>query len=102
MARPRIELQKILENIMGNRNVYFQPPETVKLKYPCIVYNRSDIDIVHADNTVYKTKNLYSLMLMDRNPDSEYTDKLSSLPYCNFDRHYAADNVNHDIFTIYF
>lgn len=102
MAKSRLELQKILENLMGSRNVYFQPPETVKLQYPCIVYNRSEVDVIHADNLSYATKKLYSLMLIDRNPDSEFVDKILSLPYCNFDRHYAAENLNHDIFTIYF
>ena len=102
MAKPRIELQRILENLLGSRNVYFQPPETVKLQYPCIVYELGDIDVVHADNEKYVTKKMYTVMLMDKKPDSELIDKLILLPYCSFDRHYAAENVNHDIFTLYF
>jgi len=30
----RLELQNLLENILGSRNVYFQPPENLKLNYP--------------------------------------------------------------------
>lgn len=32
------------------KNVYFQPPESVKLLYPCIVYKRSAGDTRFADN----------------------------------------------------
>ena len=32
-------LHKILKEIIGNDNVYFQPPESAKLKYPRILNN---------------------------------------------------------------
>lgn len=50
----RLELQSELEKILGSRNVYFQPPASVKIKYPAIVYSRKSIDNNFANNTVYK------------------------------------------------
>ena len=34
----RNDLQKLLVEVLGSKNVYFQPPESVKMKYPAIVY----------------------------------------------------------------
>lgn len=98
----RLNLDKILREILGTSNVYFQPPETVKMKYPAIVYSRDDIENDHADNGVYMQSTVYQVVVIDRDPDSEIVTKVSKLPKCTFDRHYAADNLNHDVFTLYF
>ena len=49
----RIELQTILEGLLGSENVYFQPPENLKMKYDCIRYSRTKIKTVFADDTPY-------------------------------------------------
>lgn len=98
----RIELQALLESVLGSRNVYFQPPESVKMSYPAIVYSLSTFYTRFADNAHYRSKKAYTITLMDKNPDSEYVEKLYNLPMCGFDRHYKADNLNHWIFKIYF
>ena len=97
----RLDLQTKFERILGSRNVYFQPPSSVQMKYPAIVYSRKDIEIRHADDGTYRIVPGYEAILIDKNPDSEYINKIMQLPYCNFDRHYEADNLNHDVFTIY-
>ena len=98
----RLELQTMLEKILGSRNVYFQPPESIKMKYPAIVYSRDDITNDSADNLVYKQSHFYQLTVIDEDPDSEIVEKVSKLPKCRFNRHYTADNLNHDTFTLYF
>ena len=100
--RPRAELHEILCNVLGSRNVYFQPPETIKLKYPAIIYSRDNIRNYHADDDVYNQMIVYQLMVIDKNPDSNIVQNISKLPLCQFNRHYVADNLNHDIFLIYF
>lgn len=97
----RADLQVMLEEILGSRNVYFQPPETVKIHYPAIIYTRSNIQNKFADNSVYKQNKLYTVTVIDKDPDSEIVDKVSRLPHCRFDRHYTSDNLNHDVFTLY-
>ena len=98
----RIGLQTIFENILGSRNVYYQPPPSIKINYPAIVYQRSNVAIKHADNKSYKKDRYYMVTLIDKDPESPYIDSLLDLPYCDFDRHYVADNLNHDVFTIYY
>lgn len=98
----RLQLQAKLESILGSRQVYYQPPENIKIKYPAIVYERNDIDADHADNLQYFRHHRYMLTVIDRNPDSEIVEMISQLPMCQFSRHFTADGLNHDIFTIYF
>ena len=97
----RLNLQTKFEEILGSRNVYYQPPASVKMQYPAIVYRRKDVDTRFANNVVYMQSSSYEVVLIDKNPDSEFVDKLLRLPYCSYDRHYTADNLNHDVFTIY-
>lgn len=101
MSKPRVELQTYLEEILGSRNVYFQPPESVKLSYPCIIYRLSKIRSTKANNKKYKIDKGYDLTIVDKNPDSVLPDKLYESEYCSFDRHYKADNLNHWVFSIY-
>lgn len=97
----RLNLQTKLEEILGSRNVYYQPPASVKMKYPAIVYRRKNIETRFANNVVYMQSSSYEVVLIDKNPDSEFVDKILRLPYCSYDRHYTSDNLNHDVFTIY-
>ena len=98
----RLKLQTLLEELLGSRNVYYQPPLSVSMKYPAIVYSRYDIRNEFANNSVYAQYPAYQVTVIDKNPDSECVKKVSKLPMCSFDRHYTADNLNHDVFTLYF
>lgn len=102
MAKARIGLQLFLENLIGSRNVYFQPPPSFQLKYPCIIYNLSDINNTHANNNVYVREKMYTLTVVDADPDSVVSEKVSKLPMCSFDRFYTADNLNHFVYTIFY
>ena len=98
----RLELQTILCDILGSQNVYYQPPETIKMKYPAIVYERQRIINDYANNDVYRQKTPYTVTVIDRDPDSDISVKLSKLPLCRYDRHFTNDNLNHDVFTLYY
>ncbi len=102
MVNRRLELHEILCEILGSRNVYYQPPASVQMRYPAIRYSRYNIENEPADNIPYKQSYFYQLTVIDSDPDSEIVHKVSKLPMCVFDRHYAADNLNHDVFTICF
>jgi hypothetical protein len=100
--RPRTDLQTILEDLLGTRNVYFQPPENVKMQYPCIVYELSSERYSYADNIKYRQLKRYSITVIDRDPDTEIPDKLRELKYCSFERYFRSENLNHFVFEIYF
>lgn len=106
----RIQFQEILEAIKGlaidpitrRPAVYFQPPESVKMKYPAIVYNLDGIKNTYANGGVYLSQRSYSVTVIDPDPDSPIVGKVAALPTCRFNRHYERDNLNHDVFTIFF
>ena len=98
----RFELQALLVIISGTENVYFQPPPTVQMKYPCVVYHRDYELVNHADDLPYKRRKRYSVTVIDRDPDSAIPDKIAELPLCVFDRFYTADNLNHDVYKLFF
>ena len=99
----RLELHEKLCDVLGSRYVYFQPPESVKLHYPCIIYSLSNIDLTHADNQLYLHKNRYLITVVDEDPDSRiHEDILYSFPTCSFDRAFTADNLNHRALILYY
>lgn len=97
---PRPELQAILELICPK--VYFQPPANVQIEYPAIVYERDRGDSKFADNHPYTVTQRYSMTLISRNPDESIFGALAALPMCVHERFFVADNLNHDVFSIYF
>lgn len=98
----RLELHTVLVDILGSAFVYFQPPANVQMKYPCIVYKRDNSSTEFAGNYPYSTTKSYTVMCIDRNPDTEIPDKVEGLPMCRFDRHYVANDLNHYVFTVFF
>lgn len=94
-------LRKVMKDVSGVENVYFQPPENLLLKYPAIIYSRSDIRNRPADDMVYSQFTFYDLTVIDKNPDSLLVYAVASLPRCKFGRHYKSDNLNHDTFMIF-
>ena len=76
----RLKLHEQLVEILGSRNVYFQPPANRKIEYPCIKYELANIGETFADNLLYWSKKRYRVTIIDTNPDSLIPDKLSSLP----------------------
>jgi len=98
----RYELQSLLEAVLGSSNVYFQPPENLKMQYPCIVYNRDNADTKFANDQPYRITQRYQVTVIDRNPDSVIPSKVAFLPQCSFSRFFTADNLNHDVYNLYF
>ena len=102
MQKPRLELHELFIDILGSGNVYFQPPENEKMKYPCIIYRLANIDDRKADNIKYLKHNRYEVTLIHRDPENTVYGELNDLPYCDFDRSYVADNLYHYVFTLFF
>lgn len=97
----RLQLHELLVSL-GAKKVYFQPPANISMEYPCIVYQRDSANNIFADDTQYKYTQRYMVTVMDRNPDSEIVERLTKLPLCTFNRHYASGDLNHDVFNLYF
>ena len=98
----RLELQKKLEELLGSKNVYYQPPESVKMMYPAIRYSKGRIETIKAEDSIYLKNTRYEVIVIDPRPDNPVIDKLLELPHCSYDRHYKSDNLNHDALTLYY
>mgnify|MGYP006932843457 CR=1 FL=1 len=98
----RLKLQSELEKLLGSQNVYYNPPASVFMQYDAIRYSRKNIRNTYANGSVYKQDDCYEVIVIYEDPDSDLPRKLSTFPRCSFDRHYVADNLNHDVFTLYY
>lgn len=98
----RLLLQAKLEELLGSGNVYFQPPASKEMLYPCILYKRDSADTKFAGNLPYSVTKRYMVTIIDQDPDSEIPGKVGALPMCIFNRWYPADNLNHDVYVLYF
>jgi hypothetical protein len=97
---PRLEFHQLLKSITDN--VYFQPPENVKLEYPCIIYKRDFAETEFADDIPYTFMLRYMVMVIDQDPDSDIPGKVAALPMSVFNRFYTVDSLNHDVYNVFF
>ena len=102
MADRRLEFQQILKKLLGSDQVYFQPPATVEMTYPAIVYKRQVIDTKSADDQLWGATIGYMVSVIDPNPDSKIPSKILELPLSRFNKHYTVNNLNHDVFSVYY
>jgi len=64
---------------------------------------RRDVtDTRFADNGPYKHHKRYQVTVIDRNPDSVIPDRVAELPLCTHIQFFTADNLNHDVFSLFF
>lgn len=98
----RSNLQLVLEDVLGSNAVYFQPPPNLQMAYPCIVYKRDTADTRFAGNAPYRYTQRYMVTLISQDPDIEVFGKVAALPMCIFNRSFVANNLNHNVFNLYF
>ena len=98
----RVNLHEDLVRILGTSNVYYQPPETIKMAYPCIVYQQDRISTRFANNRPYNHQFRYSVTFITKNVDASVVNQLLMYPRCSFDRHFTSDNLHHYVFNLYY
>ena len=103
MTQMRSTLQTILEEIQTAANetphVYFEPPETVKMSYPCFVYHFTGYNNLGANDGKYLKSEEYAVRYITKKADPLIPKALVDLPHVSFDRHYVAENLHHFMFT---
>lgn len=103
--RTRAELHEILCEDLGCGNCYFTPPSSIKMKYPCIVYEEDGIRSIRADDLRYLSRKHYNLLVIDECPDSAIATRLfedERLKYLSVGSTYVADGLYHYPFGLYF
>jgi len=101
MSNSRIRLDAELRAIAGN-NVYFQPPESLKINYPAIKYRLKSPSHIHADNINYITHRRYEIIVIDKNPDSLLVEQINNFRTCSCINTYSKDGLNYTVFELYY
>lgn len=97
----RLKISQMLHNVLGSNNVYYDPPESIKMKYPAIVYTRGKTNTRSADNKKFIAYDRFEVTYIRKEADSDMVDAILQLPYCEHVRSYKASDLYHDVFTIY-
>jgi hypothetical protein len=98
----RLEIQSLLEEILGSSEVHFQQPSSDEMIYPAILYTQDFESVQFASNLPYRRDKRWQVTVIDRNPDSLIPDKIGDLPSSRFDRRYPKDNLHHFVYNVYF
>lgn len=99
---PRLDLQTLLEGVLGTPNVYFQAPPNNQMIFPCIVYSFDNAKSEFADNLSYSYTRRYQVSYIDRNPDSPIPDVIAQMPLSSVRNMFTKDNLHHYVFNLYF
>jgi hypothetical protein len=86
----------------AENHVYYQPPENLKLSYPCIIYEWDGTTTRYADNRIYSMMRRYTVTVIDRDPDSQIPLAVAKLPMCSHDRNFISDGLYHFVYTLYY
>ena len=96
----RVQLHNLLKTFTDN--VYYQTPESFKMKYPCIRYSKNKRTPSYADGAPYRMAIGYNIMVISSNPDDEIPDQIAALPMAKQVTRYQSKNLYHDVFDIYY
>lgn len=94
----RLQVQTTLKSVVTN--VYFQPPESIKIQYPCVVYSLNGIDSIYADDNVYKLHDSYMITYITKKADDTKVEELAMIPKIRYDRLYTSDGLYHHVYTL--
>lgn len=99
----RLDLHAALLSVSGLENAYYQPPESVRLVYPCIIYSRDGKAEQFANDKLYTGTYRYTVTVVDTDPDSTIPDAIAKhIPLTSYDRRFVSDGLYHDVFQIYY
>lgn len=97
------ELREIQTEVNGYEHTYFEPPESVRLKYDAVVYKKTDMNVRRADNKSYAVREGYSVMVISRDAESQLPAAIQwHFARCVPGKFFVRDNLYHYPFTIYY
>ena len=99
------DLRDQLYLIHDTENVYYDPPESIRMDFPCFRFELNNLDVKHADNKAYSKKPRWAVTYITRDIEEieqVAEEMLEHFKYCNFDTSFRADNLEHAVFNLYF
>lgn len=101
--RSRIDLHNKLIALLESSHAYFQPPESVKMIYPCFVYFRNTDYTARANNRLYGYQHAYHLTYITDDSETNMPCLvLNTFPMSSQGRPFVSDNLYHFPFDIYY
>lgn len=82
---------------------YYQPPENLKIDYPCFIYRRIPGEFNKANNLTYQYWRCWEIIFIT--DDSESTireDMLRHFSMCRHIRDFVNDNLYHHVFNLFY
>lgn len=98
----RLLFDAMLKETTGLTHVYYDPPESLFMEYPAIVYSKTNMPARYANNKKYHKSLAFEVKVIAEDPDTYYVDLVHDMRCSRFDRHFIADDLHHDVFTIIF
>lgn len=96
-------LHNKLKTVPGIKEVYFQPPSTKKLEYPCIIYQFEGYEDRYGNNSEYLSWPKYSVIVIDYDVESmipRYMKAIRGNYIVSLNRFFVSDNLNHWVFSL--
>lgn len=106
----RHELHEEFKQLLGTSSkrgnearCFFQPPESLKLAYPCIIYSRERPDVIRADNLMYRRVRRYAVNYLTYDPDDPLIEQIEDhFPMCRLVRTNTASGLNHYHYDLFY
>ena len=99
----RVDLQTLLETVLGSSNVYFQPPESLKMQYPAIRYKLVGYKQLKANNHVYFRVPRYTITVITTDPDSDIATKiLDHFPNSSYENKFGSNGLYNETINLFF
>ena len=96
------DIGKLLHTLPVQDEIHFQPSESVKLKYPCILYEFDGYRDFHGDDGRHIVRESFTVTHIYKDPTQNLRETIRSLfSYVRFDRVFIADNLYHDVYSVY-
>ena len=72
------------------------------MEFPCITYERGTWETRHANDKPYLHDIRYTVTVIDKDPDSPLVAAVAALPKSRHTSFFVANQLNHDVFDIFF
>lgn len=93
------KIQDAFDGIDGV-NLYFRPPSSLMITYPCVIYDLKVVDVRHSDNQVYSDGERYEVSYITSTQDDRNWTRLRDIPGSRWIRNFNKENLYHHIFEI--
>ena len=91
------------ELLKFSKNVYYQPPSNIQMKYPCITYNKTGRSRHFGNDVIYLSQQGYQITVIDRDPDSTIGDSIERhFQHCVINQEFTVNNLYHTTLSLYY